>query len=89
MHETPNFPTREDLKIWRFHDYRNLTLSEINRTTRNKGEIVILFSNFPVQFYEILQMSFTGSLFQTESLKFSHATLVHYGHHLEKENPKS
>ena len=52
-------------------------------------EIVILFSNFPVQFYEILQMPFTGSLFQTESLKFSHTTLVHYGHHLEKENPKS
>ena len=68
------------------HYQKSIEPPEIKKKDK---EIVILFSNFPVQFYEILQMSFTGSLFQTESLRFSHAILVHYGHHLEKENPRS
>ena len=42
------------------HYQKSIEPPEIKKKDK---EIVILFSNFPVKLFEILQISFTGSLF--------------------------
>ena len=42
------------------HYQKSMEPPEIKKKDK---EIVILFSNFPVKLFEILQISFTGSLF--------------------------